>query len=300
MMIRPAARLAALALITTVGCGASCGEASDRAGRCERARVEAEASTDAFEAGELALALERADVALGLVEVGDRCPALALALGARGAALIQLGRHDEAVTALEAARSALDPIGAADEHSRISQRLGAALDHVGRLDDAESVFRQEVARAERAGDPVALAFALANLGTNLAWQERDADALPVLERSIALAERAPGVPNRGIDGALDALATIHLRQGDRAAAASEWTRAITEREALLGPDHPTVATLLYNLTSALLDLDRPEEAREPIERCLRIRRAALPPDHPWLVETEERAEGIRSLLDPVR
>ena len=57
-------------------------------------------------------------------------------------------------------------------------------------------------------------------------------------------------------------------------------RAQRIHEAVLGPDHPDVATDLNYVGRALSDLGRPAEALPLQQRALRIREAALGPDHP--------------------
>src|SRR6266545_415796 len=57
-------------------------------------------------------------------------------------------------------------------------------------------------------------------------------------------------------------------------------RALRIREAVLGPDHPDVATALNYVGRALSDLGRAAEALPLHQRALRIREDALGPDHP--------------------
>jgi len=85
-----------------------------------------------------------------------------------------------------------------------------------------------------------------------------------------------------------AQAGIYLRRQGRAAEALPLQeRALCIDEAVLGPDHPDVATDLNHVGRALSDLGQPAEALPLHQRALRIREAALGPDHPFTRQSRE-------------
>jgi Tfp pilus assembly protein PilF len=59
-----------------------------------------------------------------------------------------------------------------------------------------------------------------------------------------------------------------------------YRRALAIGEQSLGPDHPTVATVLNNLAGLLWATNRPGEAEPLYRRALAINEQSLGPDHP--------------------
>ena len=90
--------------------------------------------------------------------------------------------------------------------------------------------------------------------TYLQVRARLAEARPLAERAVAIAEAAygPGHPTVGIR--LNNLALIWRDLGQPGQARPLAERALGIAEATYGPDHPTVATLRNNLATILRDL----------------------------------------------
>ena len=107
-----------------------------------------------------------------------------------------------------------------------------------------------------------------------------AEARPLAERALAIAEAAYGPDHPTVAIRLNNLATILYNLGQPAEARPLTERALAIDEAAYGPDHPTVATDLNNLAQILQDLGQPAEARPLAERALAIDEAAYGPDHP--------------------
>jgi eukaryotic-like serine/threonine-protein kinase len=72
------------------------------------------------------------------------------------------------------------------------------------------------------------------------------------------------------------IASIHQTKGDPVTALELYRKVLPVRETVHGSDDPYVANTLTGLGETLVDLDRPAEAIEPLERALRIRDAADP------------------------
>ena len=67
---------------------------------------------------------------------------------------------------------------------------------------------------------------------------------PLLERALAIAEKALGPEHPDTAQCLDNVAGVMQAQGDFAAACTLRERALTIREKVLGSEHPDTATNL--------------------------------------------------------
>jgi tetratricopeptide (TPR) repeat protein len=73
------------------------------------------------------------------------------------------------------------------------------------------------------------------------------EAEPLLQRALAVREKALGPDHPDVAVALNDLALLYERQGRYADAEPLYKRALAINEKGLGPDHPVVATYLNNL-----------------------------------------------------
>ena len=107
-----------------------------------------------------------------------------------------------------------------------------------------------------------------------------ADARPLAERALAIAEAAYGPDHPDVAARLTNLA-LNLRDLGLAAEARPLAeRALAIAETAYGPDHPDVATGLTNLALILRNLGLVGDARPLAERALAIAEAFYGPDHP--------------------
>ena len=86
-------------------------------------------------------------------------------------------------------------------------------------------------------------------------------------------------------------------QGDLQGARALHERALTIREAHLGPDHPDTATSLNNLALVLADQGDHDAARTLHQRALAIREARLGADHPDTQRSREDLAAVVAELD---
>ena len=63
------------------------------------------------------------------------------------------------------------------------------------------------------------------------------------------------------------------------------TKALSVRQAALGPDHPDTLLSMYELAVTYMESDRVNEATPHFEEALRLRKARLGPDHPDTLES---------------
>jgi tetratricopeptide (TPR) repeat protein len=133
------------------------------------------------------------------------------------------------------------------------------------------------------------------------------EARPLLERVLAICEKALGPEDLSTAGSLNNLALLLTGQGDLAAAQPHYERALAIYEKALGPEHPSTAASLNNLASLLQDQGDLLAARPLYERVLAIWESALGLEHPdtarslnnlaCLLQTQGDLAGARPLFE---
>lgn len=142
-------------------------------------------------------------------------------------------------------------------------------------------LRQRAASAlDRLGDrpqiEAELAHLLARLHGNLGRPE---EALPLIERSVALRRRLHPDGHPELALSLDYLGTVRQELGEYQAALPLFEEALAMRRRTLGDRHPDVAESLNNLGVALHHLGRGEESLDRSREALALRRGILGDDH---------------------
>ncbi len=130
------------------------------------------------------------------------------------------------------------------------------------------------------GQPEVAGRVLNDTGRYLWERGRYAEAQAILERTIAIRERALGTDHPDVATSLNNLGEAHRVQGRYAEARALYERALAIREHALGTDHPDVAHSLNGLGVAYQDEGRYAEALALFERVRAIRERALGPEHP--------------------
>jgi ATP/maltotriose-dependent transcriptional regulator MalT/DNA-binding SARP family transcriptional activator len=199
-------------------------------------------------------AIAELDLALRLADIAGFAAFRALALNNRGEALAKLGRFDEAVADLEAARNLYQRLGSRMVAYPL-EKLGDVYRVRGQLALARAAFEEAVAQSEAAGDLQGLAPSLAGLARTIIADEPE-HAARLSERALSLGEGlshvqvllsagwvalARGEREHAADHALQAGATARSRR-DRAGLAEAL-----ELQVLASP-------------SPLAELDRLEQA----------------------------------------
>jgi len=105
-------------------------------------------------------------------------------------------------------------------------------------------------------------------------------ARQLLERALAIREKALGSEHPDTAASLNNLANVLKTQGDLAGARSLFERALAINDKALGLEHPDAATNLESLAILLQAQGDLAGARPLHERALAIREKALGPDHP--------------------
>jgi tetratricopeptide (TPR) repeat protein len=110
-------------------------------------------------------------------------------------------------------------------------------------------------------------------------EDRDADAEPLYERSLAIAEKVLGPNHPDVAVSLNNLASLYTAQGRYADALPLEKRSLAISEKAHGPNHPDVAILLNNLAELYQDQGRYSDALPIVQRTI----------------SQDRAKGILAL-----
>jgi tetratricopeptide (TPR) repeat protein len=110
-------------------------------------------------------------------------------------------------------------------------------------------------------------------------QGRYAEAVPLAQEALALAEASVGPTHPHVATSLQHLARLNRELGRYAEAEPLLQRALTIREQILGPAHPEVATSLNELAVLYWAQGRYAEAEPFGQRALIIREQAFGPKH---------------------
>ena len=118
-------------------------------------------------------------------------------------------------------------------------------------------------------------------------------ARPLLERALAIYEKALGPEHRNTANSLNNLALLLRAQGDLAGARPLLERAVAIHEKALGPEHPAIAASLNSLAGLQQAQGDFAGARLLFERSLAIFERALGPEHP---DTAVSLNNLASVL----
>jgi len=152
--------------------------------------------------------------------------------------------------------------------------LGASLYGQAKYRTAADTFRKAVAL--RGEDPALPAW----LGLSFYQLAEWAEAEPVLDRALAMAEKSFGQEHPDVATALNNLAEL-LRTTNRFAQAEPLIRrALAIDEKTFGKEHPNIATALNNLALILQATNRLAEAEPLMRRALANDEKSLGPEHP--------------------
>lgn len=201
-------------------------------------------------------------------------------LATLGRLYAQLGLYDRAVEVLRKSVTVERRRGAAHPDLAAALRdLGRALAGGGRFAEAEPVFREALAMAERVypADHSEVAVAVNNYALIEHDLGRYEAAEPLYRRAVELERQGGGAAARyGLTHANWALLLIDLgRYGEAVAACREILAA---REALSPPNPAVVADALEYEAMALQGEGRLAEAETAARRSLALRERYLPPD----------------------
>ncbi len=204
--------------------------------------------------------------------------------------------------------------GSADDANKLSARA-QELAGRGQYQEAETLSYRVVAIHEKTlgKDHPTTATSLSNLGNVLYLQGKFKEAEAVHRRALAIREKVLGMDHPDTATSMNNLANVLQEQGkDELLAPSEaraqaqfnlqayteteslFRKALAIQERTLGPDHPSTANTLNNLSTYLDRRGRTEEAEPLQRRALEILEKRLGPLHP---DTAAMLTTLALLLD---
>jgi tetratricopeptide (TPR) repeat protein len=218
-------------------------------------------------------------------------------LAARGQALIEAGRVEEAEEPLRAAL-ALSPPDREVEGALALRSLGEISSARARHTEAEEIYARAMETLLRLLPPVhrerghvVNSWALAALG-----QGRVAEAETRVRRGLELRTAMLPAGHPDIGESTHNLATVLLRRGHLDDAEALEGQALRLWEAALGTSHPRLGVALGNLGAIAQKRGRLAEAESFYRRTLELREAALGPTHPRLIPALNNVASVQLKL----
>jgi tetratricopeptide (TPR) repeat protein len=231
----------------------SLGQARERAGDLAAAR-------------EALLESEAAFVGTGTIDLPPRFPlwiALGLVDELSGDLATAERRYDDARARIEQAYGAFHPdVAVALEYLATVRRKQGEFDEALAAAQRSLAIRSAVLGAQH--DETATAYDV--IGKIAIDRQRWDEAEVALGSAIAI-WRVTGSNDRGAALAEAALAEVQVRKGAVEEGLAHYRAALVLAERTLGAEHPELAYSLLGIGAALLRLDRPDEARAPLERA---------------------------------
>ena len=259
-----------------------------------------------LEAGEVSRAEACLQEALGAAReaaaVSDRT--VQYGLDALAAALLELGRVDEAFQAHEEATAALDEAhGRSDEETTLfldrCWHRATAWFQCGESARVVDLFRDRLGRlesiAEATDDRMIQILEVMAHGHGL--REEKADALECSEKALSQLEELHGETGRETLRAKINHAYLLLSAGQTEEALDLGLETLDVQVSLYGEGDPHTLVGMSSVAMMLASCGRTEVGLPLLRRCLELRRAALAPDHPEVIATEERVKLIESRLE---
>ncbi len=158
--------------------------------------------------------------------------------------------------------------------------------------------RERVARIEQAegGGSVSLATALLELGVLLDSERANAEARTILERALAIREKALGKEHTATAAVLTRLGLLLEEQGHHAEARGALERSLAIREKLLGREHADTIASLSDLGFVLFEMGELDAARALFERALAAGEKGFGPRDPRVASYLARLGRVYSAL----
>jgi tetratricopeptide (TPR) repeat protein/tRNA A-37 threonylcarbamoyl transferase component Bud32 len=195
-----------------------------------------------------------------------------------GLAHRDLGEYDQAIEQFELARSIWREFyGAAHPAVAIAtMNLGTVYDEERRYEEALDAYRAARDSFERALGPESLDVGYCHEAEAISVGElgRYDEALESHGRAQAIFTEFGADATTDLAMSLDNMGVVYNRMGQFERSVELHRDALTRWEGASGPEHPDLAYPLVNLGQTLLKMERSAEARDVLERALRLREGA--------------------------
>jgi tetratricopeptide (TPR) repeat protein len=221
---------------------------------------------------------------------------LCAALTVLGITAKELGEYERAARLYDRVEKIQQDIGASRGDAATLQHNWAGLEYA-RSNHAQAekharqalTLRQQIPRVAR----VDVAADLAVLGSTIAGQHRYEEARALFEQVLTICRAARPPRRYEIAVQLHNLAGVEHATGRSAVAESHYREALAIKLRLLGPDHPEVGLVTYNLAT-LLEQDEPAAAVGLCRRAVAIAERSYPSYHPTIVRMREQLDRMTS------
>ncbi|MEM8993725.1 MAG: tetratricopeptide repeat protein, partial [Acidobacteriota bacterium] len=182
--------------------------------------------------------------------------------------------------------------------ARFLQTIGRIAFNRADLDRAVHLYEQALALREenQAAEHPNIIRILGSLGVIYRRQGREAEAEAVLVRAISLYESSDQPSTGPFAATLSWLANLHYQQGQFEKAADGHRRALELRRREVPRNPGAIGESLNNLSLALRDLARPEEARPLVLEAEAHFTEAFGPDHPLVASSWLNRAGLEEML----
>ena len=190
----------------------------------------------------------------------------------------QAGNYEASIAADQQALALLPAGDAASDALRARVFSGFSVSYM-RTGDHSAAERE--ARAALALDrnlhaeETQIAFDLEVLGQALLYGGQLEEAAVAIRQALDIRLRKQGASHPLVADDYNSLGSIAYLKHDPAAAEHDFQRALAGYEAVLGPNHPMVASALNNVARTLLERRAFEEARRLLARALQINLKAV-------------------------
>lgn len=187
------------------------------------------------------------------------------------------------------------PLTEEETRWRVQTDAGGRAYRQGRFAEAEQFLAAAAREAERFGpQDRRLAQNLNNLARLYQDQGKFAEAEPLYQRTLAIAEKAQGPEHPDVAASLNNLAWLYHDRGKFAEIEPLYGRALAILEKALGPEHADVGQSLNNLAGLYSSQGKYADAEPLYRRALAILEKALGPEHPSV------ADGLENYADLLR
>ncbi|MBN8740168.1 MAG: hypothetical protein BGP24_00445 [Lysobacterales bacterium 69-70] len=180
-------------------------------------------------------------------------PQRAAALAEQAVIHDRQGRFTDGLQAIRAAAAISTELGPAGarEQARDRQIEALLLSRLARYDEADTAFRDAIARTEQAyGKEHSQVGEVRNdYATLLADRQRSADAERELRRALDIRRKRFGPQHAAVGETLQILGIVLRQQGRIEECAAALDEALAIQRAALGPRHPSVASTLNSLAT---------------------------------------------------
>jgi tetratricopeptide (TPR) repeat protein len=222
-----------------------------------------------------------------VVRAGDRPEQRGALLTARGTAMINADEKPRAATVATLAEArtlltrALGPRDPLTVEVMLQQLRALEQSGAGTTQEFDAIARELLATAAEVWglQHPRYAVILGRVGFHVCRAGDYASAMPMLERSRAIAEQTFGPMSLQAAVAINLLGVCEDQRGQLDAAGQHYRTVLEIRRKLLAPDNPLVAHALANLSGITRLRGRLDEAREQVETALGIMRRAYGPMH---------------------